>query len=113
MGLIDHLSEAAATIIIVYATYLLGNAIYNVTFHPLAKFPGKKIDGAFQFPWHWHQMRGNSASYIKSLHDEYGEVVRISPFRLSFNTSQAWRGKKSEYYYVRNHTNSYKRYQWT
>ena len=35
---------------------------------------------------------GTSSATIKSLHDKYGEVVRVSPKSLSFASGQAWRG---------------------
>ncbi|PVI03628.1 benzoate 4-monooxygenase cytochrome P450 [Periconia macrospinosa] len=65
--------------------------LYNVCFHPLAKFPG---------PWYatisnfWYSMRflgGRQPKHILSMHRKYGPVVRIAPNELSFNTAQAWK----------------------
>jgi hypothetical protein len=38
---------------------------------------------------------GTESAKIKTLHDKYGDVVRISPNCLSFCTSEAWRGMSS------------------
>ena len=66
--------------------------IYNITFHPLAKFPGPKLRGAFYFPKHVEALKGDSASGLKALHDKYGDTVRIAPNALSYNNAQGWRG---------------------
>ena len=71
----------------------VGKAIYNITFHPLAKYPGPKLDGAIDFPWHWRQTRGYQPFYMKKLHEKYGNIVRVAPNQLSYITSQAWRGE--------------------
>lgn len=66
--------------------------MYDVFFHPLAKFPGPKFRGAFRFLALVEEIQGTQARNIKALHDKYGPVVRISPDSLSFNTAQAWKG---------------------
>ena len=72
--------------------YVLGVALYNVTLHPLAKFPGPKLRGAFYVPAFWEIYTGESVRNWKVLHDVYGEVVRITPTTLSFNSKAAWQG---------------------
>ncbi|KAH7411026.1 cytochrome P450 monooxygenase-like protein [Cadophora sp. MPI-SDFR-AT-0126] len=73
-----------------YITYSLLTALYNLTLHPLAKFPGPKLDGAFDFPRYWYMYLGDSAARFTELHDQYGKVVRVAPNRLSFNTAQSF-----------------------
>jgi hypothetical protein len=75
-----------------YAVYLICVATYNITLHRLAKFPGPKLWAAFHLPHYWEITMGTSSATIKSLHDKYGEVVRVSPKSLSFASGQAWRG---------------------
>ncbi|KAG4443210.1 hypothetical protein IFR05_001352 [Cadophora sp. M221] len=84
------LSTILTTSLLAYITYVVLTALYNLTFHPLAKFPGPKLDGAFDFPRYWHMYKGNSAARFSSLHDQYGKVVRVAPNRLSFNSAQAF-----------------------
>lgn len=68
-------------------------AIYNVTLHPLAKYPGPKLRGAFYFPQYWDIYTGKTVHKIQEMHDRYGDTVRISPKTLSYTNSQAWKGK--------------------
>ncbi|CZR63463.1 related to isotrichodermin C-15 hydroxylase (cytochrome P-450 monooxygenase CYP65A1) [Phialocephala subalpina] len=71
--------------------YSLAVAIYNITLHPLAKYPGPKLYAAFTFPHYWQIYNGDQASYVKELHERYGDVVRWAPGLLSFNNPQAFR----------------------
>ncbi|MCJ1377250.1 hypothetical protein MMC17_000342 [Xylographa soralifera] len=73
-----------------YLIYSLGVAVYNITLHPLAKLPGPKVRGAFYLPSFWEIYTGDTARNWKTLHDAYGDVVRISPTTLSFNSQDAW-----------------------
>lgn len=75
-----------------YALFIAGTAIYNITFHPLAKFPGPKLRAAFDFPFYWSSCTGDASAVTKALHDQFGHVVRVSPNQLSFSSAQAWRG---------------------
>ncbi|PWN37159.1 cytochrome P450 [Meira miltonrushii] len=65
--------------------------IYNLFFHPLAKYPGPfiariGIPGIWPF---WQTYNYRFAWALEEAHDRYGEVVRISTNHLSFNTSKA------------------------
>ncbi|KAK0119808.1 hypothetical protein ONS95_011240 [Cadophora gregata] len=71
-------------------TYSLLLALYNLTLHPLAKFPGPIFDSAFDFPRYWYMYLGDSAARFTELHGRYGKVVRVAPNRLSFNTAQSF-----------------------
>ncbi|KAH8646891.1 cytochrome P450 [Xylariales sp. PMI_506] len=59
-----------------YGAYLIGNAIYSVTLHPLAKFPGPKIA---------------AVTWLLKLHAEYGTTVRFAPNDLSYSEPRAWK----------------------
>lgn len=65
-------------------------AIYRLTFDPLAKFPGPKLNAISPIPGIRALLRGRIAFDNKLLHDKYGAVVRVSPTELSFNSVQAW-----------------------
>jgi hypothetical protein len=67
-------------------------AIYNVTFHPLAKIPGPWLRSAFAFPGMWDTLRGRYVSGVNDVHAKYGTVVRIAPDAVSFATAPAWKG---------------------
>lgn len=66
--------------------------IYNVYFHPLAKFPGPKSNAATRIPYMYMTMTGNLPHTVKALHNKYGPVVRTAPDELSFITDgQDWK----------------------
>ncbi len=75
-----------------YIAYSILVAIYNVTLHPLSKFPGPKLYGAFHFPNYWDIYTGNTVHVSKKLHEIYGPVLRVTPNRLTFITAQAFTG---------------------
>ena len=74
-----------------YIVYLVGRAVYNVYFHPLSAFPGPKSFAATRVSHVRALLGGQLCQTVKDLHDEYGEIVRIAPDELSFDTPQAWR----------------------
>lgn len=69
--------------------WFLAKAVYNVWFHPLAKFPGPKWNAVWHLPASYEFLRGKFPWYLHSLHERYGDVVRIRPGTLSFSSSQA------------------------
>lgn len=66
--------------------------VYRLYFHPLAKFPGPKINAVSSVPSILSLLRGRLPLENKQLHDYYNNapVIRVSPNELSFNTAQAW-----------------------
>ncbi|KAJ6095928.1 hypothetical protein N7486_006674 [Penicillium sp. IBT 16267x] len=70
---------------------IIGRIIYNVFFHPLAKYPGPKSMAATRLPYMGFILAGKTAQTIKALHEQYGEVVRIAPDELSFIDGDAWK----------------------
>lgn len=53
---------------------------------------GPASRAAFYFPNAFSTLKGVAYKDIRLLHETYGNVVRISPNTLSFNTAQAWKG---------------------
>ncbi|PQE17493.1 cytochrome P450 protein [Rutstroemia sp. NJR-2017a WRK4] len=74
-----RLSEIKLTCHLQYILYHLGGGLYNITLHPLAKVPGPKLRGAFDFPRYWEIWTGDVATNCKELHDIYGSTVRLAP----------------------------------
>jgi hypothetical protein len=74
--------------------YVISKVIYNLYFHPLAKFPGPKraaISNLF-YARHWYVILGHGlylltgsraggrwAYVLEDLHNKYGPVVRYAP----------------------------------
>ncbi|KAJ5963689.1 cytochrome P450 [Penicillium vulpinum] len=71
--------------------YFLITIIYNIYFHPLAKFPGPVSCAATRIPYLRAVISGKIGQSFKSLHKEYGDVVRIAPDELSFINGEAWK----------------------
>ncbi|KAI3336087.1 cytochrome P450 [Ustulina deusta] len=69
--------------------YLFGWCVYSLYFHPLAKYPGPKLAALSQFWQAWVWLGGRYPSIIQNAHRKYGNVVRVAPNELSFNTVQA------------------------
>ncbi|KAL3420963.1 Isotrichodermin C-15 hydroxylase 11 [Phlyctema vagabunda] len=65
--------------------------IYNLYFHPLAKFPGPKIHAASRLAWNYAILRGDMVRSLRDLHAKYGPVVRMTNNDLSIITPTAWR----------------------
>lgn len=70
--------------------YVFGLVVYRLYFHPLAKFPGPKINAVSSLPGIISLLRGRLPLDNKQLHDKYGSVVRVSPNELAYNSAQAW-----------------------
>ncbi|KAH7066097.1 isotrichodermin C-15 hydroxylase [Paraphoma chrysanthemicola] len=69
--------------------YIVALCIYRVYFHPLAKYPGPisyKLSG---WPLLWQAYTGDRHIWHLKDHEEYGDIVRIAPNTLSFNTASA------------------------
>jgi signal peptidase I len=76
-----------------YVLYYVGIIVYNICFHPLAKFPGPVSRAGVHAVDYWHLFKGSQPRNVKELHGKYGDVVRIRPDSLTFNTASAWKGK--------------------
>ena len=66
--------------------------IFNVYFHALKDFPGPISRTGLLTPTHYTVWQGEVHRDALRLHEKYGDVVRITPFALSFRTAQAMKG---------------------
>ncbi|KAF2690303.1 cytochrome P450 [Lentithecium fluviatile CBS 122367] len=64
--------------------------MHNVTLHPLARLPGPRWRAAFYFPFFYEIWTGDVVSNWHKLHEESGDIVRISPTCVSFPGRDAW-----------------------
>ncbi|KAI0265867.1 high nitrogen upregulated cytochrome P450 monooxygenase 2 [Gloeopeniophorella convolvens] len=83
-----HVNSSLIAVLVTFAAY---NSLL-VTFtlarrlsplHPLAKYPGPVIAKTSKWWAAYVNARGYHHRYIKSLHDQYGDVVRVGPNELS------------------------------
>ncbi|KAI9681735.1 MAG: hypothetical protein M1822_007087 [Bathelium mastoideum] len=72
-------------------TYVVGRAIYNLYFHPLAKYPGPKLAAVTRLWWLRVQFSGKFPLVVHNLHLKHGEIIRVAPDELSFTGAAAWK----------------------
>ncbi|KAI1091695.1 putative cytochrome P450 [Rostrohypoxylon terebratum] len=70
--------------------YFLSNVIYNLYFHPLAKFPGPLLARATNLWRFKNTMSGRQHRIFRAEHQKYGDVFRVSPNELSFASLQSY-----------------------
>ncbi|KAH7116764.1 cytochrome P450 [Dendryphion nanum] len=92
MGLVDaeRLQQFAIWSPVAFLAYFVVVAIYRLTLHPLAKYPGPLLWRISPIPSCISLLRGRISFDYKTWHDQYGPVVRVMPNELSFNTAKAW-----------------------
>ncbi|KAK3386377.1 cytochrome P450 [Sordaria brevicollis] len=71
--------------------YIFGYAIYNLYFHPLAKYPGPLLMRATRLGYCQRLLKGTMPFDVLELHKQYGDVVRVAPNELAFADPQAWK----------------------
>ncbi|EXJ61096.1 hypothetical protein A1O7_05249 [Cladophialophora yegresii CBS 114405] len=74
----------SALAVVAVVAFLVLRAVYRVTFHPLAKFPGPKLAAISSIYQAWYDLRPET-SYIfefARLHEKFGPIVRITPNQL-------------------------------
>ncbi|KAI1850330.1 hypothetical protein JX266_004188 [Neoarthrinium moseri] len=95
MGVIESSAQSVSFIALGIATvtfvYTFWRCIYNIYFHPLARFPGPflaKISPIYSI---WGLFRGRWPFDVHQLHLKYGPVLRLMPNELAFIDPQAWK----------------------
>ncbi|KAL5362254.1 cytochrome P450 [Aspergillus floccosus] len=86
----DFFILLASTGVILITLQTIGTIIHRLYFHPLARFPGPKLNAISSLPGIRSLLKGRLPLDNKLLHDKYGPVVRVSPNELAFNSAQAW-----------------------
>ncbi|EMR70067.1 putative cytochrome p450 monooxygenase protein [Eutypa lata UCREL1] len=71
--------------------YVGGYVVYNLFFHPLARYPGPLLMRGTRLGLSYKMMKGTISFDVLDLHKRYGEVVRIAPNELAFSNSVAWK----------------------
>lgn len=70
--------------------YYLCLILYNLFFHPLRSYPGLWTWAASDIQQTISLLRGQLSFDARRLHENNGEVVRVAPNQLSFNSARAW-----------------------
>ncbi|KAJ5709395.1 Short-chain dehydrogenase/reductase SDR [Penicillium malachiteum] len=91
LGIPVILSTLATILVGGHIVHWVWTTIYNVYYHPLARFPGPKLAAISNGPYCVWFMSGRQPYKLLELHLKYGPVVRTAPNELSFNTAQSWK----------------------
>ncbi|MCJ1298323.1 hypothetical protein MMC08_001112 [Hypocenomyce scalaris] len=86
----DRLTLLAGGVAIASTVYFVLLAIYRLTLHPLARYPGPVLWAISPIPSIYYLLQGRISFQYKILHDKYGPVVRVMPNELAFNTVRAF-----------------------
>lgn len=62
---------------------------YSRVTSPLSKIPGPLYTLFSSLPLKYHEFGRSRRTWIDSLHDKYGPVVRLAPNELSFASQEA------------------------
>jgi hypothetical protein len=73
--------------------YLSCNFIYNVSFHPYAKYPGPFLARFTDLYAGYHAWKGDIHLDMWRCHQVYGDKVRYAPNRLNINTVTGLKSK--------------------
>lgn len=69
----------------------LALTLYRLYLHPLSRIPGPRL-AAISSAWYAHQVRnGRMLQLGKTLHKQYGPVVRVSPNEIWFASREAFK----------------------
>lgn len=79
-----------------FALSILTIVVYRLTLHPLARVPGPRL-AAISTCWYAYQVRNGRMLLLgKSLHRQYGPVVRIAPNEVLCASKEAYKMIYSE-----------------
>lgn len=70
--------------------YVVVTVVYRRFFHPLSKYPGPFLNAVSPIPAGLSLLSGRFAFDNKIKHERYGNVFRLGPNELTFNTAQAY-----------------------
>ncbi|KAL3422894.1 cytochrome p450 family protein [Phlyctema vagabunda] len=115
LPLLDHLPDVygwvktvLSLVSVSFVGYLCLLAVYRVTLHPLAKYPGPFLAKITDWYSVYHAWKGDRHLEFWRCHEKYGPVFRYGPSSLSINSNTALKTiyghranvKKSQFYSV-------------
>lgn len=87
-GRLPSLTTLLLAFLTLWLTYWLITFVYRAYFSPLAKFPGPRLAAATFWYEFYYEIWPHKFQYlwkIKSLHEQYGPIVRINPIHIHIN----------------------------
>ncbi|KAF7712325.1 Uncharacterized protein PECH_003592 [Penicillium ucsense] len=83
-----YLGTGVTTVLTLVLVYMIANAVYRVTFHPYAKYPGPFLAKFTKLYGAYHAVKGDLHLDMWKCHLKYGDYVRYAPNRLLVNTTE-------------------------
>lgn len=65
--------------------------IHRLYLHPLSRFPGPKLWAISRILYALALQKGDLVHRTAAIHEQYGDIVRLSPNELSFTNATAWK----------------------
>lgn len=82
-------SFALLLLLFLSALTVAGYVVYQLYFHPLARYRGPLLGRITPLPDLYHAFKGDKHLLLYRLHQQYGAVVRFTPNTLSINDPAA------------------------
>ncbi|CEJ57899.1 hypothetical protein PMG11_06576 [Penicillium brasilianum] len=82
-----YLGTFGTGVLALVLAYMIANAVYLVTFHPYAKYPGPFLAKFTKLYGAYHAVKGDLHLDMWKCHLKYGDYVRYAPNRLLVNTT--------------------------
>ncbi|KAJ3556245.1 hypothetical protein NM688_g2132 [Phlebia brevispora] len=81
-----------SSLTLAWLVWIVLNGVYNLYWHPLAKYPGPKLAAAtIWWKMYWELLREeNLVDVVSGLHEVHGDIVRIAPNELHFSQPSAF-----------------------
>ncbi|EHY54129.1 Cytochrome P450 monooxygenase hkm5 [Exophiala dermatitidis] len=84
------LTHSILSLILLPVIFLASRTLYRISrFHPLAHIPGPLLPRVSSLWLTYHAWIGDEASITKSLHDQYGPVIRTGPNSVDISDGAA------------------------
>lgn len=84
--------------VLITRTKFLGQAIYNLWFHPLARYPGPFFTKISSIPNLYHACTGNRHVWLWQLHEIYGLIAPLCDHEPTLGSPSLtiWQEKRSD-----------------
>ncbi|KAF7954467.1 hypothetical protein EAE96_005588 [Botrytis aclada] len=76
--------------ILTFLLYLTTTTLHTLYLHPLSRIPGPLLWRASRLPYILSLLRGNLVLDTRTLHTQYGELVRTAPDEVSIASEAVW-----------------------
>lgn len=87
----QSLGQIVAAILNLILLVLLTLGLYRLYLHPLSRIPGPRL-AAVSSAWYAYHVRNGHMLYLgKTLHKQYGPVVRVSPNEVWLASREAFK----------------------